>query len=73
MREWLNYIKKYAEIDGNPSSKRIISILASIALIVYAFIWPSFEANNSILILALGAMGSSTAEKVVNRNKINKE
>ena len=49
--------------------------MASIAVIAYAFINPSTEANNSVLILAVSGLGLTTIEKVFNKkdNSINSD
>lgn len=59
-----DYIKQFFEIDTNPSSKRLVGIIAAIALVVYMFIYPSEGSNNSVLILALGSLGITSIEKI---------
>jgi hypothetical protein len=63
----INYIKKFLEYNSNPSSKRLVGVLASFALIVYMFIQPSESANNSVLILSLGALGITAYEKMIKK------
>lgn len=61
--KFINWIKSFFEYNGNTSSKRAISIICAIALVTYAFVYPSDSANNSVLVLAITAMGVSGAEK----------
>lgn len=60
----IKFLTNLISFNGNPSSKRFVGIVASLALIVYMFIWPSAGANDSVLILALGALGITSAEKI---------
>lgn len=65
MKELLDFIKKIISTDtGEPSSKRTVGMLASVALIIYMFIYPSVEANNSVLILAISGLGLTTLDKI---------
>jgi hypothetical protein len=65
MKKLIDFIKKIISDDaGEPSSKRTVGLLASIALIVYMFIYPSNEANNSVLILAISGLGLTTLDKI---------
>lgn len=66
---FLNYIKKLIEYNSNPSSKRFIGLVAGLSLCAYMFVFPSDAANNSVLILALGALGINAAEKLINIKK----
>lgn len=65
--KFINWIKSFFEIEEKTSSKRLVSILASIALIAYLFMYPSDAANNSVLILALGSLGITGYEKVMTK------
>lgn len=65
--KFINWIKSFFEIEEKTSSKRLVSILASIALIAYLFIYPSDAANNSVLILALGSLGITGYEKIMTK------
>ena len=53
--------------DGTWSSKRFIGIISGISLITYMFIYPSENANNSVLILAIGGLGFTTIEKFIKK------
>ncbi|MEN2402302.1 hypothetical protein GKZ90_0021110 [Flavobacterium sp. MC2016-06] len=64
---FINYIKKLIEYNSNPSSKRFIGIIAGLSLCVYMFINPSEAANNSVLILSLGALGITAYEKLIKK------
>lgn len=66
---FLNYIRRLIEYNSNPSSKRFIGLVAGLSLCVYMFVFPSDGANNSVLILALGALGINAAEKLINIKK----
>ncbi|CAC9972904.1 hypothetical protein ACFFLS_06135 [Flavobacterium procerum] len=66
---FLNYIKKLIEYNSNPSSKRFIGLVAGLSLCAYMFVFPNEAANNSVLILALGALGINAAEKLINIKK----
>ena len=62
----IDFIKNFfTEPNGTPSSKRLVGILASLALIVYMFIKPSEAANNSVLILAISGLGFTSIEKII--------
>lgn len=63
----MEFIKKMLSFNDNPSSKRVVGVLASIAIIAYAFIWPSVNSNNSVLILAMSGLGFTTLEKIFPR------
>lgn len=69
----ITYFQNLIKYNGNPSSKRFVGIIASLALIVYMFIIPSDAANNSVLILALGAMGISGFEKFIPTKEAKKD
>lgn len=60
----IEYFKKFCEFENNPSSKRLIGLIAGVALVVYMFIYPSQGANESVLILALGSLGITSIEKI---------
>ncbi len=61
----IKYLKDLISFNGNPSSKRFVGILASLALITYMFIWPSDASNNTVLILALGCLSITGFEKFI--------
>lgn len=65
----LNYLKKLIEYNSNPSSKRFIGLVAGLSLCAYMFVFPSDAANNSVLILALGALGINSVDKIINIKK----
>jgi hypothetical protein len=66
----------FSDADGNYSSKRLVGFIASAALIIYMFVHPSTEANNSVLILAVSGLGLTTLDKIFkpkdlkNENKV---
>ncbi len=49
----MKWFKSFFEFEGNTSSKRAISLICAIALVTYAFVYPSDSANNSVLVLAI--------------------
>ncbi len=64
MKQIITYITSFLECDGKTSSKRLVGVLSSLSLIVYMFLNPSESANNSVLILAVGALGITAYEKI---------
>lgn len=66
MNKIINFTKQFfTDETSTPSSKRLVGIIASVALILYMFLQPSESANNSVLILALGGLGMSSIEKIM--------
>jgi hypothetical protein len=53
-----------SDANGIWSSKRTVGVLAGVALIIYMFVFPSEEANNSVLILSLSGLGLSSIDKI---------
>jgi hypothetical protein len=66
MDKIINWIKQiFQDESGLTSSKRVVGVIASFALIAYMFITPSDAANNSVLILALGGLSMTSIEKIM--------
>ena len=64
--EFWSFIKGvFSESDGTPSSKRIVGVIGGIALIVNIFIYPTDFNVNCVLIMALGSLGITGAEKLI--------
>ena len=63
----------FQDADGNLSSKRLIGFIASLALIIYMFVHPSTEANNSVLILAVSGLGLTTLDKIFKPKELKDE
>lgn len=59
--------------NGVLSSKRILGMIAGLSLIIYMFIHPSEEANNSVLILSLGLFGVTAIDKYISTSKIKED
>jgi hypothetical protein len=66
----IQFIKNFfTEPDGTPSSKRLVGIIGGLSLITYMFIFPSDGANNSVLIMSLGALGITGFEAIFKKQK----
>jgi len=64
--EFWSFIKGvFSEPDGTPSSKRIVGVTGGLSLIINMFIYPTDFNVNCVLIMALGALGITGAEKLV--------
>lgn len=59
--------------NGEWSSKRTVGLLAALSLIAYMFIYPSTEANNSVLILAVSGLGLTTLDKIFKPKELKDE
>jgi hypothetical protein len=65
-----NFLKGIlTDVDGVYSSKRFIGIIGGLSLIAYQFIHPSDAANNSVLIMSLGALGITGFEAIFKKEK----
>lgn len=63
----IEFLRKIlSDQDGTPSSKRVIGIIAGLALIVMAFIYPGNEIFYMVLILSLGGLGLASIDKLTN-------
>ena len=65
-----NFLKGLiSDETGTYSSKRFIGIIGGLSLIAYQFIHPSDAANNSVLIMSLGALGITGFEAIFKKEK----